>query len=80
MKNYVVFHQHFMMARFVNPYKIIIQIVNKLKKMVLIIQNKLKYIINLCVLNVKKVLHKSNLLNKMKYTVIKMILIFKTVL
>jgi len=69
-----------MMARFVNPHKIILKIVNKLEKMVLIIQNKLKYIINLCVLNVKKVLHKSNLFNQMLYSVMKMIMLFQTVL
>jgi len=55
-----------MMVKFVNPYLIIIQIVNKLEKMVLIIQNKLKFIINLCALNVKKVIHKYNLFNQIK--------------
>jgi hypothetical protein len=56
------------------------KIVNKLEKMVLIIRNKLKYIINLCVLNVKKVIHKSNLFNQIKYSVMIMKMLLLTVL
>ena len=66
MKNYVVLQELFMMVKFVKPLQVIIQVVNKLEKMVLIIQNKLKFIINICALNVKKVIHKYNLFNQIK--------------